>query len=47
MSHYKSVACYRTLLFQGDSGGPLQLVNKYGRYEIIGMLILNYNLKVA
>jgi hypothetical protein len=35
------------VLFQGDSGGPLQVVNRVGRYEIIGMRVPNYHLKVT
>jgi hypothetical protein len=34
------------LLFQGDSGGPLQVMNKDGRYEVIGMNVLNPNLNI-
>jgi hypothetical protein len=34
------------LFFQGDSGGPLQVMNKHGRYEIIGEYSVHSNVSV-
>jgi hypothetical protein len=35
-----------SLTFQGDSGGPLQVMNKDGRYVLIGMNAITSNLSI-